>query len=244
MTNEKFPQQLNFKILSGSSLKIIAIITMLIDHIGAVVIWHGYLLPNAPIAPNTLAYNIYTAYKIMRFIGRISFPIFCFLLVQGFIHTSNKRNYAIRLFLFALISEIPFDIAIHGSWWSFASQNVFFTLLIGFLVLWFINIWQDKTYLHLILIALGMGLSFVMKTDYSYWGVILIVALYYFRNWPAMQTISGSIFLSWEAPAILAFIPINMYNGKRGMSLKYFFYLFYPVHLAALALIRYLLFNK
>ena len=230
-----------FRILSGSSLKIIAIVTMLIDHIGAVVLYHAYLLPNAPIPPGVAMYNIYSIYKVLRIIGRIAFPIFCFLLVQGFIHTSNKPKYALRLLLFALISEVPFDIAVYNSVWSTSSQNVFFTLLIGFCVLWLIEIAQDKGFLHPIIVALGMGLAFLLKTDYTYWGVIFISALYYFRSRPVIQTITGCALLLWQAPATLAFIPINMYNGKRGMSLKYFFYIFYPAHLLILALIRYII---
>ena len=234
---------LKFQVLSGSSLKIIAIILMLIDHIGAAVLYHGYLLPNAPIAPNTTAYTIYTIYRILRFIGRLAFPIFCFLLVQGFIHTSNKKNYALRLFAFALISEVPFDLAIHRTFLTWSSQNVFFTLLIGFCVLWLIEIWQDNLYSHVIIIGLGMGLAYLMNTDYDYRGIILIVVLYYFRNWSIIQTIGGCLCLLWEVPATLAFIPINMYDGQRGMSLKYFFYIFYPLHLFLLALIRYFLFK-
>lgn len=231
------------RIFSGSSLKIIAIITMLIDHIGAVVLLHGCLSPNIPIASGTIYADVHEVYLALRFIGRIAFPIFCFLLVQGFIHTSNKRNYAIRLFLFALISEIPFDIAVHNTASNFNSQNVFFTLLIGFLVIWLIDNWQDKIYLHVIFIGLGMVLAHFVSSDYSYWGVALISSFYYFRTLPVIQTISGALLLLWEAPAILAFIPINMYNGKRGLSMKYFFYIFYPAHLALLALIRYLLFS-
>ena len=230
-----------FRILSGSSLKIIAIIAMLIDHIGAIIIYHGYLLPNMAM-PGAAYADVYNVYMALRFIGRIAFPIFCFLLVQGFIHTSNKRNYAIRLFAFALISEIPFDIAVHDTFFSFSSQNVFFTLLIGFLVIWLIDEFQDKIYLHIVFIGLGMLLANFLHTDYSYWGVALITAFYYFKNWPLMQTLSGALLLSWQAPSILAFIPINMYNQKRGISMKYFFYIFYPAHLLILALIRYLIF--
>ena len=216
---------------------------MLIDHIGAVVLLHGYILPNNALIPSGKSIaGVYAVYQVLRFIGRIAFPIFCFLLVQGFIHTSNKRNYAIRLFVFALISEIPFDIAVYDAFFTLDAQNIFFTLLIGFLVIWLIDKWEDKIYLHIIFIGLGMYLAHLLATDYSYWGVALITAFYYFRAWPVLQTISGSLLLLWEAPAIIAFIPINMYNGKRGLSLKYFFYLFYPVHLALLALIRYCFF--
>jgi len=243
-TTSKSPQtKYSWQILSGSSLKIIAIILMLIDHIGAVVLYHGYLLPNAPIAEGTPIYDVYIFYQVLRFIGRSAFPIFCFLLVQGFLHTSNKRNYATRLFAFALISEIPFDIAIDNALISFRAQNVFFTLLIGFFVLWLMEKWSDKIYLQLFVVALGMGLAYLLRTDYSYWGILLISILYFFRTVLIVQTVAGSLSLLWEAPAILSFIPINMYNKKRGISMKYFFYIFYPAHLLVLALIRYLVFN-
>jgi hypothetical protein len=92
-------------------------------------------------------------------------------------------------------------------------------------------------------VAAGMGLAWLLKTDYSYHGILLIAILYFFRYYPALQTLGGCISLLWEAPACLAFIPINMYNGQRGLSLKYFFYLFYPVHLLILAVIRITLIN-
>ena len=229
-----------FRILSGSSLKIIAIIAMLIDHIGAVILYHGYF--STPSPTGVVGGSTYDIYMALRTIGRIAFPIFCFLLVQGFLHTSNKRKYAIRLFVFALISEVPFDLAIHNTLVDFNSQNVFFTLLISFLVIWLIDEFQDKIYLHIVFIGLGMLLANFLHTDYSYWGVALITAFYYFNAWPLIQTLSGALLLSWQAPSILAFIPINMYNQKRGISMKYFFYIFYPAHLLILALIRYLIF--
>lgn len=232
----------NLKCLSGSTLKIIAIILMLIDHIGVVVLYHGYLLPLAPIIPGTSPHKIYILYRILRFIGRSAFPIFCFLLVEGFLHTSNRKIYASRLLLFALVSEVPFDLAVHNKFWSLSSQNVFFTLFIGLCVIWLIDTLMEKLALQFVILVLGMLLAHFLKTDYGYWGVLLICALYFFRHYPRLQTLTGCVCLYWEAPACLAFIPINLYNGTRGISLKYFFYLFYPVHLLLLALLRYFLF--
>lgn len=241
-TNENMRKPAWFRILSGSALKIIAIVAMLIDHIGAVVLYHAYL--TAPVTMGTPAYDAYRVYGVLRFIGRIAFPIFCFLLVQGFLHTSNKRKYAIRLLIFAFISEIPFDLAVFDELFSFKSQNVFFTLLIGFCVIWLIEKFEDKVLLLPVFVGIGMLLAHLLATDYSYWGVALIAIFYYCRYWPIAQTIGGSILLLWELPAVLAFIPINMYNGKRGLSLKYFFYIFYPAHLLMLTLIRYLIFKR
>lgn len=223
--------------ISGSTLKLIAIITMLIDHTGATVIRSITRLP-AVTGDASLLSTWQTAYSISRDIGRLAFPIFCFLLVEGFLHTRSPRRYAGRLFVFALISEIPFDIALKGSWYYPDKQNVYFTLLIGLLVLIGIRWITDNGTRNLLLcvlpIAAGMLLARWLDTDYSYKGVFLIAVLYMMRYSRLYQCIGGAAAISWELPAPLAFIPIYFYNGKRGISLKYFFYWFYPVHLMLL----------
>lgn len=232
------PYIARFRCLSGSTLKIIAICAMAIDHFAGSILFYGILLPAAPISPGTSVWIWYRIYQALRFIGRIAFPIFCFLLVEGFLHTSNRKKYAFRLFIFALVSEIPFDLALFGSAFYWEAQNVFFTLLIGLLVIWGMEKADFTPYqfpLYAVFIGAGSLLAWLMKTDYDYKGVILIAVLYFFRYQPDLRTLAGCISLLWEAPACLAFIPLNLYNGKRGISLKYFFYLFYPVHLLLFA---------
>lgn len=239
------PYIARFRCLSGSTLKIIAICAMAIDHFAASILFYGILLPAAPLSPGTPVWTWYQIYQGMRFIGRIAFPIFCFLLVEGFLHTSNKRKYAFRLFLFSLISEIPFDLALFGSPIHWNDQNVFFTLLIGLLVIWGMekaDSFKNPFPLYVIFITAGSLLAWLMKTDYDYKGVILIAILYFFRYHPGLRTLAGCLSLLWEPPACLAFLPLNLYNGKRGISLKYFFYLFYPVHLLVYAAILHLFF--
>ena len=108
--------------ISGYWLKLIAVISMLIDHTSAVILEQIPGLENPAF--------------LMRIIGRLAFPIYCFLLVEGFYHTRSRAKYAGRLFLFALISEVPFDLAFSRRMWDFSSNNVFFTLLFGLLVIW------------------------------------------------------------------------------------------------------------
>lgn len=233
-----------FRCLSGSTLKLIAICAMTIDHFAASIIYHGILLPAAPLTEGTGAWTWYMIYKVMRFIGRIAFPIFCFLLVEGFLHTSNRKKYAFRLFLFALISELPFDLALFNSPIDWGNQNVFFTLTIGLLVIWTMDSVSKRNLqvpLQLSAILAGCLLAWFLKTDYDYKGILLIVILYIFRYDRKLRTIAGCVSLLWEAPACLAFIPINLYNGKRGLSLKYFFYAFYPLHLLIYAAILHFL---
>ena len=133
------------KAITGSGLKIFAYVSMLIDHIGAVLIERylditGYndaiRLPeeSRPEIANMVFLDIMNIVDIvLRIIGRLAFPLFIFLLVQGFMHTKSKLKYAVRLLVFALIAEIPFDLAHSGNFISLGYQNVFFTLLLGFL---------------------------------------------------------------------------------------------------------------
>ena len=171
----------------------------------------------------------------MRNIGRVACPIFCFQLVEGFIHTSNRNKYALRLALFALVSEIPFNLAVNNQLIGFDSKNVFFTLLIGLLTIWAM---EKLEQIHALLIiptaAAGGILAYFINCDYDYRGIILIVILYLFRYHKALQTLAGAVSLYWEWPAIFAFIPINMYNGKKGWNMKNFTYVFYPAHLILL----------
>lgn len=229
--------------LSGSTLKLIAIITMLIDHTGATVVRalsrSGYIFSD----PKTIKW-ITELYQPMRNIGRIAFPIFCFLLVEGFVHTRNVKKYAGRLFLFALISEMPFDFALKNSWFFPDKQNVYFTLLIGLFVLWGITVCQGLGILQLLIMGVGMLTAYYLKTDYGYRGVFLIEVLYLFRFSRIYQCLGGAAAISWELPAPIAFLPVLFYNGKRGLSLKYFFYWFYPVHLMILGLITKVIFPR
>lgn len=250
---EKIPE--DKKGISGSTLKLIAIIVMLIDHIGAVIVERMILYVNG----GGIWVNNYTELfhlkpevaqlflldTILRYIGRLGFPIFCFLLIEGFLHTRNVWKYTLRLFLFALISEIPFNLAFRGKLFYSGYQNVFFTLLIGLLVMIAFSYIEKQTtwyrFVRLLLsvfsMAAGMVLAELLKTDYAAIGVFCIMMLYIFRKKKGLQMLAGCLSFAWEFTAPLAFLPIAFYNGKRGWKLKYAFYIFYPLHLFLLYLI-------
>lgn len=234
--------------IPGSTLKIIAIVTMFIDHAAAIVLER--YIPVAPQTANAAALNI--LYYVMRGIGRLAFPIFCFLLVEGFFYTRSRLKYAIRLLIFSIISEVPFDLAVYKKIFDFSYQNVFFTLLIGFLTIWALDTVKRKEFkrvvnfgLTFVIMACGMAAAYFLFTDYSFAGVLAIVVMYSLHERKTEAVLWGCILLTvysaFEVFALIDTVLVKMYNGKRGLKLKYFFYAFYPAHLLLLYLTAVLL---
>ena len=301
--------------ISGSTIKIIAVAAMLIDHIAAAVLMrqivaNGYMdvaaSGNMADMMQWLMANgaLFYIYEAMRMIGRLGFPIFCFLLVEGFQRTRNVKKYALRLAAFALISEIPFDLAFKGEIFYMGYQNVYFTLLFGLLALCCID-YVDKHELpkaakiifrvtgvaapgmymmaltygmlknesaallftgvigalvagvallifrkvrggqrtqlfcaELTVLVFWMCVAEAFMTDYSGMGVLTIGVMYFYRKRKVISALAGCIVLTImsvsEITAFFTLIPIALYNGSRGLKMKYFFYAFYPVHLALL----------
>ena len=228
--------------LSSFVLRLIALVCMCVDHAGLA------LFPSA---------------GAFRCVGRLAFPLYCFLLTQGFAHTRDIRAYARRLLLLACVSEIPFDLAVNlstnsilkGHVLEFTSQNVFFTLAIGMIVLTVLEglrVLQIDTILKTILIvgvtALGAALAYALHTDYGVIGVLAICAAYGFRNQKkelqmAVPCVVLSVLNMSELCALVDAGIVHFYNGKRGLKLKWVFYIFYPLHLLILAGICVLLFK-
>lgn len=232
-----------FKIsgLTGSTLKYIAIITMLIDHIGAILV--APMVYQSELAGLGEVSNVWGFYYLLRNIGRIAFPIFCFFLVEGFFYTRDVKKYALRLFVFALLSEIPFDLGFHGELFYTGGQNVYFTLLIGLGVMAGLKYVNENIANQTLMIlarfvvaAAGCILAVVLETDYHMYGIISILVLYMYRleGNRMKQLIIGAITFLWEPWALLAFPLLYLYNGQRGKQPKYLFYGFYPVHILIL----------
>ena len=228
--------------LDTDFLKLIAILSMVIDHVGAV---------------------LFPMNMIFRYIGRISFPLFVFLLVEGSIHTSKIRKYELRMFLFALISEIPFDLAFSNEIVDIHSQNVFWTLTIGLVMLDLIQngasyvkghkgkmlqeVWIEGQPIPMVwqfvVVAVCACVAQALQTDYGAGGILLIYFIWMLHENVIAQAVAFVIisllfFGSVELPGVIAFLPIFLYNGKKGPSAKYVFYAFYPVHLFILHLIQ------
>lgn len=247
MSESNTLRRLPFGGISANALKLFAMACMLLDHMWATVI-SGNLWMNC--------------------VGRLAFPIFAFQLVEGALHTSDRRKYALRLLIFALVSEIPFNFVIGGSWLFPFYQNVMWTLLLG---LWAVTSIEDarkdpanNSIARAVLVTfVSLVLGAVCMTDYGMHGVLTVLVFYFFRNFRGAwlcqlgaliiinaymlkgQTIPiGSFELPIQAFAVLALIPICLYNGRKGKGgkvMQYIGYAFYPVHLAVLAALSFIL---
>lgn len=233
--------------LNGNGVKLVAAITMLIDHIGAA------LLETSANLEQWKQIDL-----VLRGIGRIAFPLYCFLLVEGFLHTRDVKKYWLRLLAFCLISEIPFDLAIFQTVCNWQHQNVFFTLLLGLTALEGVKRLEDEFMAHgdptdlgqrliwgakttAVIMVCG-GIAWLLRTDYDIIGVCWIVLFYFCRMNPQMQLLLAVLTFFWEPTAVFAWLPMYLYDGTRGSAKwKYWFYGFYPVHLLVLWGIRMIL---
>ncbi|NLK74517.1 MAG: hypothetical protein GX288_04430 [Clostridiales bacterium] len=216
-------------------LKMIGIITMLLDHIGAVLLQPGTV-----------------PYFILRSIGRLAFPIFAFLIVEGFFHTRDLKKYMTRLGIFALLSEIPFDLAFNNKVLELGYQNIFFTLFLGLILIHFIHQLENKyrtnptayNIFSALVTLLFCIIAVILGTDYDFKGILIIVAFYLFRESKLWMVVSLLLILNMiggiSVLGTLSMVFIGFYNGKKGKDIKYFFYIFYPLHLLLLFLINFL----
>ncbi len=257
-------------------LKIFAALTMLIDHIAVTLVYAnlakepGYwnILTSEDsnewmisLVPDNYK-NLCSIYFILRRVGRIAFPLFAFLLVEGFIHTSNYKRYLTRVGICALAAEIPFNLVVttasglytnldgvKTSIFCWQYQNTVFTFFIGLLMLLGMRYFEAKDatpkaafrqMLGQIACVVVAGLvSVLLRTDYNFFGILAIAVFYIFRHSKKMMILLGClVFLQYDIACLMAFIPIYMYNGIEvpARKLKYFFYIFYPAHLLVLFL--------
>ena len=211
-------------------LKIIGIITMFLDH-------YHYIVGGS---------------EILNIVGRIAFPIFAFTLSEGYTHTRNLKKYLLRLFIFAVGIQLPSILFSYNY-----RMNVFFTLFFGLLAIYVFNFKSIRIkpkFLWLIKISLIGFILFISQKyefDYGIYGILLIMNFNIFRNdkfkilmnflilntfnkiFPNVFGLTDTQFFS-----LISLIFIFMYNGKKGRSMKYFFYLFYPIHFFILEMIK------
>jgi len=209
-------------------LKWIAIITMTVDHVGVV---------------------LYPEFTVLRFVGRLSFPLFAYLLLLGMENTRNIRHYFTRLFIFALISQVPFFLAI--DYGPFESLNIFFTLSFGLIFIYFFK--KGSAFAFVPVVA-----SFVLPFDYGIYGIAIMGCMYILKEntkfGVALLVLLNSLFLvPWNiqflSVAAIPFVVLHK-NGSLNVTResserfafplwrKYFFYVYYPLHLVLLYVLK------
>ena len=220
------------KVIDGTTLKIIAMICMVFDHLGD---------------------NVFPEQTWMRIIGRIALPLFAFCISEGYIHTKDKKRYLKRLAVFALISEIPFNLLFNGTIFYLGHQNVILTFFIAILsLIVFDKITQNKkkiSYVFGAFIVILFGvLALILKTDYNFFAVSLVFIYYVFNNKSNnVRNVIGTIYqllirnVGIYIYGALSCIPIFLYNGKKGKGIKWLFYVFYPGHMLIIYLIKILI---
>lgn len=228
------------KILPQEGLKLIACITMLIDHFGHAIV------PYLPVP------YMVELYYTCRIVGRLAFPIYCFLLTEGMHHTRSPQKYILRLGVGILLAELPFDILFEGGF-TWAYQSVMVTLTLGALMLLCMQRVEKKS-LKLLLVIPFAVLAELAKCDYGGWGIAMMAVFALFDRL-GMQTIGillvnacmesamipvFGIPVSVQLFAVLAMVPISNYCGRKlshSRTVQWAFYLFYPVHLLLLRVV-------
>lgn len=235
-------RQLQISGLSGADLKRIAMFCMLIDHIGCALL--------EPLIMHQNSDALFYLNWLCRGIGRIAFPIYSFLLAEGYRHTGNKRTYILRLAIFGFTSEIPYDLAFTGRSVDWQYQNVLFTLFLGFFTLvlmgkirnYFGRYSALKPVLLTVICIAASTLAEFIQCDYGAAGVLIIVSMDLLRNTKSLRNLTCEVLLlslhPMELTACLSFPLLNCYNENRGSQSKQRMYMFYPGHLILLCAIR------
>lgn len=242
--------ELKFEITSFS-LHIMAMIFMLCDHLwGTIVQGNDWL----------------------TCIGRLTFPIYAFMIVEGYFHTKNLKKYVGRLLIFAILSEIPFNLAMGSRLFYPIHQNVLWSFLISIgLIHWNEKVKEKKLWKRILVgfasILIGSIVGIITFVDYYHAGILMVLVFYFFRHkkwwcylgqficmWYIncdmlgglqyeMNILGQTYFVSRQGFALLALIPIWLYNGKQGYhskTLQFIYYAFYPVHLFILGILKFL----
>lgn len=244
--------------MSGFALKLIAIICMTIDHLYKLMPDFISMLPDISIAIPGGAISLL---GIVALLGRMAFPLFAFCVAEGALHTKNIEAYLTRLFIFAVISELPFDYAFFGGI-NLGSQNVIWTFFFGVLAVYLYKRLKSSMLIALYVVLATAVVCYLFKTDYNTIGVILIFVMYVIKNKPlkifavlgiicayylyvkglfiavyssnAFDTLNRSLSLIATSSSVIF---MALYNGRKGVGMKWFFYIYYPLHLIALSFI-------
>ena len=231
---------LPFAFLDGTMLKIIAMVSMVFDHAGDM-FFPDVLWP--------------------RMVGRLAMPLFSFCIAEGYIHTRDKNKYLLRMCIFALVSEVPFDLAFEGNI-NLTHQNIMLTFAIAILALRLFDLIREskkdsgkysigRTILGSLVVIAMAGVSLAVKADYTIFAVISVFLFYilkdtriYIRSGVGVAFLALTRTVGYYCATGFSIIPLLLYNGKKGKGLKWLFYAFYPGHLLLLYVLKLVLIGQ
>lgn len=225
------------KVLSGAQLKYIAFISMVIDHVNQALIT-PYLSGEGFLLKLSLLFNV---------LGRIAFPLFALFLVEGFFKTGSRKKYLASLLMFAVISEVPFDLFLSREFFNIRGNNVLFSLALALVTIWLIDSLKGRfeggyiaiRYLISVVIVVASCLAAMLAAlDYEYHAILIVYVFYLFRNRPLLAGLFGYLAIFRELWSLLGFGLTLTYNGERGKQYKWLNYMFYPVHLLIIGMLR------
>ncbi len=237
--------------ITADGLKMFACIVMLIQTIGITVIEKGLIhlnqytqeSLNQAMSQDSRLMTLAGIGSIMQLIGGMAISVFAFLLVEGFRNTSDYKKYLITMIITALVSEIPYDLAIRGKVWDLSSQNAMITMCICLIMLKCMELFSDTSGFMgsmvkiLIMIAAIVWVS-IFRAEYGLCMVLLVTVFYVFDTRNVLKTVLGCIISLMYVTGPIAFYGIWCYNGVRKDRInKYVYYAFYPLHLLVLGVI-------
>lgn len=251
MQNIRRPRMWRLPSVSADGLKIFACIVMFIQSVGIAIIENGIIhLDNytqaelsQALADDSHLMVLAGTGSVLQLIGGLAVPLFAYLLVEGFRNTSDFRKYLVSMLVFAVLSEIPYDLATSMEFIDWSSQNALFTMCICLLLLYFLDMFKNGKGIMYIIARLTIILCAVcwvslFRAAYGLCMVLLVAVFYIFYSRNVLKTIIGMIISLLYVTGPLSFYGIWFYNEERKDKLpKYVYYAFYPLHLLVLGLI-------
>lgn len=226
-----------WQVFNGAQLKYMAFLSMLLDHVNNAMIT-PYLDGKDPL--------LYVS-NVLSILGRVAFPLFMFFLVEGFFKTRSRKKYLINLLVFALLSEVPFDLFTSRELFNKNWNNMMFTLALSLATIWIVDemkgrlakkskaLWYGASVL---VVAAMCAVAMFFSLDYDYHAIIVAYLFYIFYEKPLYGAALGYLSIIKELYSVLGFAATLTYNGERGKQYKWLNYAFYPVHLLILGLLR------
>lgn len=236
--------------VTAATLKWYGCITMLFYTISMSVIQNGMLHVNQlshtqlremwAADPNLMILSSWAA--VFQLLGGLAIPVFAFLLVEGFQHTKNYKAYLLRMLLFSVISEIPYDFAMSRSLFDWTRQNMLFSLALCLVMLYGLKLFEASRFVQILIVIAAVFWSSLMRSGFGLCLVLLTAMYYILRNKPTAKIrIGGLISLMYVTGPISNFV-LKRYNGQLGGKWnKYIFYVLYPLHLLILGTVTYLI---